>query len=525
MRNFLKTAAFFAAVTLAAPGIAQETPKQGGTLTIAFSQVPRHFNPAVQSGNATMIPGAQIFATLMRADENWNIKPYLAESWETAPDGLSVTFKLHPDAKFHDGKPITSQDVAFSIETQKAHHPFKTALAAVSAVETPDARTAVIRLSEPHPALMIALSTTIAPIIPKHIYGDGQDAKKHPQNIENVIGSGAFVLKEYKNGEHIVLERNPDYFLKGRPYLDKVVYRINRDGLNRTIMMQNGEAQMYPLLNAIPEIRRMQDDENLTVTDTGYSGQGSIAWLAFNTKSGPLSDLRVRQAIAYAIDRNFIVNALLQGQATPATGPIAQGSPFYTDNVETYDLDLEKAAKLLDEAGLAPDANGVRAELTIDHIPAVPQVQLNVAEYIRAQLKKVGLKVAVRSAPDFPSWAKRISGWDFDMTMDIVANWGDPVIGVHRTYRCDNITKGVIWSNTQQYCNEKLDSLMLSAGKETDIGKRKELYKEIQQIVAHDLPVYPIVLMPQHTAFSKTVGNAPTSIWGPISPLDDVYLK
>ena len=116
----------------AATAVTADTPKKGGTLVMISSQVPRHFNPAVQSGIATMAPGAHIFATLVRSDADWNIKPYLATSWTTSADGLSVTFKLRTDAKFHDGKPVTSADVKFSIETQKANHPFKTSLGAVS---------------------------------------------------------------------------------------------------------------------------------------------------------------------------------------------------------------------------------------------------------------------------------------------------------------------------------------------------------------------------------------------------------
>ena len=210
--------ALTAAVTLAAaPAIAGDMPKKGGTLVLVSSQVPRHFNPAVQSGIATMAPGAHIFATLVRADANWKLHPYLAKSWTTSADGLSVTFKLRTDAKFHDGKPVTSADVKFSIETQKANHPFKTSLGAVSGVETPDAHTVVVKLKNPHPALTLAMSTSIVPIIPKHVYGDGQNPKTHPRNIKNVVGSGAYILKEYKRAQYILLERNPNYFIRAGP--------------------------------------------------------------------------------------------------------------------------------------------------------------------------------------------------------------------------------------------------------------------------------------------------------------------
>ncbi|MEM8754127.1 MAG: ABC transporter substrate-binding protein, partial [Pseudomonadota bacterium] len=124
-----------------------------------------------------------------------------------------------------------------------------------------------------------------------------------------------------------------------------------------------------------------------------------------------------------------------------------------------------------------------------------------------------------------PTWAKRVGGHDFDLTWDTVFNWGDPVIGVHRTYQSTNIKPGVIWSNTQQYQNERVDELLELAGKEPDPEKRKALYSEFQKIVAEELPVYWTNALPYHTVYSDKVGNPPLGIWSSSSPLDRVYLK
>ena len=153
-RLFGTAAASMLALSFVA-GSAFAQPKAGGTLVIATPQIPRHFNGAVQSGVATALPSTQIFASPLRYDDKWNPQPYLAEAWEVAADGKSVTLKLVKNAVFHDGKPITSEDVAFSIMTIKANHPFQTMLAPVQAVETPDPHTAVIKLSQPHPALLL----------------------------------------------------------------------------------------------------------------------------------------------------------------------------------------------------------------------------------------------------------------------------------------------------------------------------------------------------------------------------------
>ena len=147
------------------------------------------------------------------------------------------------------------------------------------------------------------------------------------------------------------------------------------------------------------------------------------------------------------------------------------------------------------------------------------------AEYIKPQLKKIGIDVEVRGAPDFPSWSKRISNYDFDMTWDVVFNWGDPVIGVHRTYLSSNIKQGVIWSNTQQYKNEKVDRILAQAAVESDPAKRKAFYAEFQHIVADELPVYWTYTLPYHTVTTDKVGNPPRGIWATVAPVDRVYLK
>lgn len=523
MSRFLKSlAAATALVSVIATGTYAQEPQKGGTLVSWLGQTPRHLNPAVQSGVVTGAPGAQLFAAPIRYDEDWTPQPYLAESWETSDDGLTVTLKLVKNATFHDGKPITSEDVAFSVKTIQENHPFKSMFAPVTAVETPDAHTAVLKLSQPHPALMLAMSSQLMPIIPKHVYGDGQDPKAHPQNSENVVGSGPFKLVEFKRDEHVILERFDNFFIEGRPYLDRIVMRIIKDQAAASIALENGQLHMAPFMNTVRNINRLKKNSDLTVTPDGYAAIGALDWLAFNTVEGPTADPKVRQAIAYAVDKNFIRKAIMLGTADEAKTGIHPGSPLYNGEVNGYDLDLDKANALLDEAGKTKGSDGTRFGLTIDF--GWPSMKPQ-AEYIKAALKKVGIDVTVRSSPDFPTWAKRVGGHDFQMTMDTVFNWGDPAIGVHRTYQSSNIKKGVIWSNTQQYKNARVDELLDMAGKESDPEKRKALYKEFQEITSKELPVYWLNTLPYHTVYSNKVGNPPLGIWASSSPMDKIYLK
>ena len=519
--GFSVAAGMFAVAALA-PLAAADSPKKGGTLIWAIQGTPRHLNPAVQSGIATGQPGTQLFAAPLRYDENWDPQPYLAESWKVSDDGLTVTLNLVKGATFHDGKPITSKDVAFSIDTVKKNHPFKTMFAPVESVDTSDPSVAVLKLSQPHPALLLAMSSQLLPIIPEHVYGDGQDPKKHPQNSENVVGSGPFKLVEFKRDQHIILERNENFFIKDRPYIDKVVMRIIKDGSARTIALENGEVHLSAFEQNPRDLARLKKNAGITATPDGYGAIGPLAWLAFNTKRGPTSDVRVRQAIAYAVDRNFIVKALFLNTSQPALTGIHPDSPFYDPSVPAYNVDIDKANKILDDAGYKRGNDGMRFKLTVDFGWASIKAP---AEYLKPQLKKIGIDLAVRSSADFPTWAKRISSHDFDMTWDVVFNWGDPVIGVHRTYLSSNIKKGVIWSNTQQYENKDVDAILDKAGRESDPAKRKALYAEFQQLVAKELPVYWTYTLPYHTVHSNKLGNAPRGIWATVSPLDRVYLK
>ncbi|MGI9026427.1 MAG: ABC transporter substrate-binding protein [Burkholderiaceae bacterium] len=519
----LSFAVIAASTSLSAPAATAE-PKRGGTLVVGTTQTARTLNGAVQPGSATGMPSTQIFASPLRFDDKWNPQPYLAESWKLAEDGKSLTLKLRKNAVFHDGKPITSADVAFSIMAIKANHPFTTMCGPGERVDTPDPYTAIIRMSTPHPAILLAMSPALCPIMPKHIYGDGQDLKTHPRNSTDVVGSGPFKLVEFSPGRRIVLERFDKFFLPGKPYLDKVIFSVNSDPASLLLSLERGEIQMIPLISAPNDLRRLSTTAGVVLTPKGYEGLGPLNWLAFNTARKPMSDIKVRKAIAHTIDKNFITKVLMGGFAQPADGPIIPGSPFATNDLMRYPLDLKMAAHLLDEAGYKADATGERFKLVIDYLPGFDDQQKTVAEYVRTQLKKVGIAADVRTSADFPAWSKRIAARDFDITMDAVFNWGDPVIGVHRTYLSTNI-KPIVWTNTQDYNNPKVDELLNSAASELDLAKRKALYAKFSKIVTEDLPIDFINVMSMHTAASSKIVNVPTTIWGPLSPYDEVYFK
>ena len=299
---------------------------------------------------------------------------------------------------------------------------------------------------------------------------------------------------------------------------------ITPDEASLVLGLERGDIQMLPFVTQPTDLKRLKADPKIDLTAKGYDGIGAMNWLAFNLTRKPLSDIQVRKAIATAIDKKFITKALMGGFATEANGPIVAGSPLASKDLTLYPFDLKKAAAILDAAGYKANADGERFKLNIDYLPNADDQQRNVAEYLRGQLKKVGITVEVRASADFPSWAKRMASKDFDMGMDLVFNWGDPIIGVHRTYLSTNI-KPIVWTNTQSYNNPKVDDLLNTAGGLLDPTKRKAYYATFEKIVTDELPIVFINQVPYHTASSKKLANVPTTIWGPLSPYDEVYFK
>ena len=187
-------------------------------------------------------------------------------------------------------------------------------------------------------------------------------------------------------------------------------------------------------------------------------------------------------------------------------------------------MNLQKAAQLLDEAGLKPGANGIRLTLDLDYIPGSVELMVS-QEYTKIALSKVGIEVNVRASPDFPSWARRVASHQFDMTLDSVWNWGDPVIGVHRTWLSSNIKPGIIWSNTQNYSNPKVDELLANAAKEPSMAKRKAMYSQMQKIVVDDCPVAFLIEINFNMAFHNKIQNRPAGIWGLVDGINDSSIK
>ncbi|WP_405146739.1 ABC transporter substrate-binding protein [Nocardia salmonicida] len=493
-------------------------PQPGGTFIVGTTLVAQHANPALGGGAGPMMVGAQVFAGLVLTGDDFSPQPYLAESWTISPDNLSVTFKIRTGATFHDGSPITSADVAFSVLASKQYNGFTSMFDKVTDIETPDATTVIIRLSAPNAALLACLTPATAPILPKHIYGDGQELRTHPRNTQNVIGSGPFRLASFNPRSEIRMTKYENFFLPDRPYVDNVIYRVDPGGNTILLQLQQGEIHSVRTGDSV-QLQQLRAQPKVAVADTGLQALSGVGIAALNLENQYLKNLQVRQAIAHAMDRRYILEQVLGGEAAATDSVLPPIDQFYSDQVTRYPFDLAKAKQLLAAAGYA---NGF--PLRIDFIPGVREFCASMAEYLREALKAIGITVTIVPAPDVATVAQRVTSGDFDLYLTPFLTYGDPVVGVHSLFLSSNIG-GNFPGNIPRYRNPKVDALLEQAGNEMDLTRRKEIYATFQQQVSDDLPVIPFAQYRPRSAYVPAVVHRPNlSVWEYMSPCNDVWV-
>ncbi|MBP6903355.1 MAG: ABC transporter substrate-binding protein [Burkholderiaceae bacterium] len=503
-RQLLRLALLAAAApALPLPAVAQSTaaatPVRGGLLQVAVSPEPTTLTSAfITTMNIGMV-SSKLLEGLVAYDLDLNPVPALATSWAVAPDGKTVTFKLRPGVKWHDGKDFTAADVKFTLEkVWKELHPFgRAAYANVQRVDTPDPLTVVIRLSAPSPYILNYVNTYGSQILPRHLY-EGTDILTNPHN-NAPVGTGPFVFKEWVKGSHIRLERNPHYWGKGpggeaQPYLDGVVFKFIPDAAARTVALEAGEVDVA-LGSIVPltSLSRFADKSKWTLNNDDGRFLASIFLAQFNVRRPALADKRVRQAFQHAIDREALLKIVFLGHGKVATGPVPSSVVnYYSDEVRKYPYDPKRAEGLLDEAGLKKGADGKRLKLTLDYGNGSITEQ-RAAELFRQQLAKVGVELELRSS-DTATYLRRIfTDQDYDLMVSSLHRLPDPTLGVQRLHWTKNIKKGAPWTNGSGYSNPELDKIMEAAADEPDLAKRRALIKQWQQIVQEDLPILELI--------------------------------
>lgn len=502
-------------------------PVKGGTLTtVSIPGEPPVLTAAFnQSGQVASI-STKIFDGLIHLGTDQKLEPELATSWEISPDAKEIRFHLRPNVKWHDGEPFTSNDVKYSFTEvwTKIHPRGRSTFAAVTALETPDPLTVIFKLSVPNGLIFSALTSAESQILPAHLYA-GTDVLSNPWNVKPV-GTGPFRFKEWIRGDRIVLERNPDYWDAGKPYLDQIVYRQIPDSTTRLAGFEVGDLQ-YGVLSpvSVNDLERIKKNPDLRIDFNGYQWLGSSVILEFNVRESPLSDVRVRQAIAHAIDLNAFVKVTSRGLGKPGTSPVlSTQTHFYTADLPVWAFDTKQAERVLDEAGLPRQSDGIRFHLTIDWLPFGNNF-LRYAEFIKQSLRKVGIDVAIRNQ-DLPQFMRRVyTDNDFDMIVSHRAGFGDPQIGVERLYWSKSILKGIPWSNGSGYSNPEMDSLIDQAHQAPDDQKRVELYKKLQRLAQQDLPNLTLMEAELFTLASRRLHGLDEGSTGVYESLKNAWLE
>ena len=487
-----------------APARAQDAPVRGGTVVAAIVSDPGHLNPAITTSGATHAASELLYNGLLGRDERGEPVPELAESWQIEQGGTVYRFRLRDGVKWHDGASFTAADVKFTFEEVlvKYHARTRASMGAVLAgIEAPDDRTVVFRFKQPYAPLLYQLDATEAPIVARHVY-QGTDPQTNPAN-SNPIGTGPFKLVSYTKGTEIRLVRNPTYFKAGLPHLDGLVMRIIPDLAVQVLALENGEVDFLWELPG-PQQARLKGDPRFRAARTGYHPGGSncIMTMSFNLERPILKELRVRQAVAHALDRQAFLTQILFGDGKVAAAPISSEIPWaHAAGLALPRPDRAEAEKLLDGAGWKKEgegprtargvpgvADGTRLSIEFLHFPTFTKY----GELVRQQLGAVGIGVVLKPLEPAVFAPTVFKDRNFDSNVISYCNGPDPEIGVRRMYHSSQIGPAP-FTNAAAYRNARVDTLFDEASRTVERDKRTRLYRQIQELVVQELPYFWLV--------------------------------
>ena len=520
------TALLLASTALPFRSVAQDG--AGGQLIVAADSEPKNLNPAIVASNGVFFIASKVIEPLAEAsfEGEDGLSPRLATSWEGSDDGLSVTFKLREGVKWHDGTPFTSADVAFSaLEVWKPLQNLgRLIFANLDAVDTPDDLTAVFKFSKPTPFQLIRNALpAVTSVVAKHLF-EGTDIAANPANNQ-LVGTGPFKFAEYKPGEYYRLTRNEDYWSEGEPRLDEIIYRVLPDRAAAASALEAEEIHLAAF-SAVPlsDLARIKEVPGIAVISKGYEGLTYQLVVEINHRRAELANVKVRQAIAHAIDKQFVVDTIFLGYAATSNGPVPKNAPeFYNADVPVYDFDVAKANALLDEAGYPRGANGNRFALKLLPAPYFNETR-QFGDYLRQALAVVGID-AVLVNNDSAAHQKAVyTDHDFDLAVAPPVFRGDPAVSTTILVR-SGTPDGVPFSNQGGYVNAALDELIDKANVTVDTAARTALFVDFQKLVAEDLPLINVAEWGFITVARTNVVNVSNNPRWAVSNWADTALK
>ncbi len=543
MKHWLASTALALALALpAVPAAAADyTPdpnaKPGGAITVTYKDDVATLDPAIGYDwqNWSMIKA--LFDRLMDyVPGTTELRPGLAESYDVSPDGTVFTFHLHHGVKFTNGRELTAEDVKYSLDrvtnpkTQSPGAGFFSSIKgyeevaagkadSLAGVTVVDPYTVKIELSHPDATILHVMALNFSSVVPKEAVDKwGTDFGHHP------VGSGAFMMTDWTIGQHVILEKNPDYWRKGVPYLDKITFEIGQEPIVALLRLQKGEIDIPG--DGIPPAKFTEVMKNPDEAKDVVKGQQlATTYVTMNVEMKPFDNVKVRQAVNMAINKDRIIQ-IINGRAVPANQPLPPEMPGYAKDYKGYAYDPAKAKDLLKEAGLA---DGFSTELYVMNTDPNPRI----AQAIQQDLAQVGIKVAIKSleqanviaAGGTPKTAPMI--WSGGMAW--IADFPDPSDFYGPILGCAGAVQGG-W-NWSWYCNKELDAEAKAADAMTAPDQqqaRNAKWAEIFTKIMADAPWVPIFNEERFTMKSPRMGGADALYVDPVSiPInyDYVYVK
>lgn len=486
---------------------AQGAAKNGGQLVVGLEAEPTsldaHQISDYNSSRATM----EIYDQLVEfKDESTEIEPDLAEKWDVSGDGLVYTFHLKKGIKFHDGTPFNAEAVKFSIDRQTdPKHPYHNTgqfayadftFGMVNKVEAVDENTVKITLKERFAPFLSNMAMHAASIVsPAAVKKYGADFTKHP------VGTGPYKFVSWNPGVEIVLKKNEKYF-KGAPHIDKLIFKPITDPQTRLAELESGNVDL--IVNVPPDdLARLRDDDNFKVNEQA----GMHIWYtALNTQKKPFDNVKVRQAVNYAINKKSIIKGILQGTGELANSPLPSTVWGHNAKLKNYDYDPEKAKKLLAEAGYK---DGFKVTYWVPESGSGMQQPQAMAAAIQSDLAKVGIQVKIQTI-EWGAYLDKVfvpvDKNDMDMhQMSWIGDNGDPDNFLYILLSGKQMpTAGF---NDAYYKNDEVDKLLSEARVTEDKKKRTEMYEKAQELIMADAPWIPVDYEKQIIVTSKKVKN------------------
>jgi peptide/nickel transport system substrate-binding protein len=490
----------------------------GRDMVVGLSGDATSLNPVIATDSMSYIVEWPIFDSLVELDERLNVKPLLAESWETSRDGLTYTFKLKKGVSWHDGKPFTARDVAFTFysvldpKVTTPHRAYFDALVgfpeltakenakkpeelAARPIEIVDDHTIRFKLRYPSGSFLAVLTNPRAGIVPEHLL-KGQDLNTAEFN-RKPVGTGPFKFVEWRRAERIVLEANDKYHA-GRPALNRVIFRIIPDAVVLLQELRSGGVDLMenPPLTEVARLKQTPGLKVLTADNTSYT------YLGWRQDLAPFTDVKVRRALNHAIDVPSMIKEVLQGYAAQATGQFSPSSWAYDGAIKPYPYDPARAKALLAEAGFKPGADGILVKdgkpftFTIRHDVANQTVK-DTAVIVQEYLKRVGVDAKLEPL-DWPTFVKKLFASEFE---GIVVNWTnhhDPDPFAYTIWHSSQ-WKG---RNFAHYKNPRVDELLEQARRTAAVADRKKAYSEFTKTLMEDAP-YVFLYFPQQVYVTR----------------------